>query len=60
MTDLGLLSTTEQIELIRKREVTSQELTAHYIDRIERLDHEINAVVTRDFERALSESELAD
>ena len=60
MTDLGLLSTTEQIELIRKREVTSSELTAHYIERIERLDHEINSVVTRDFERALSESELAD
>ena len=60
MTDLGLLSTTKQIELIRNREVTSSELTAHYIERIERLDHEINAVVTRDFERALSESELAD
>ncbi|MDG2113796.1 MAG: amidase family protein, partial [Actinomycetota bacterium] len=38
----------------------SRELTAMAIDRIERLDGEINAVVTRDFDTALSAAEAAD
>ena len=60
MTDIGLRSTVEQADLIRRGEISSRELTSHFIERIERLDAEINAVVTRDFETALAESDAAD
>ena len=60
MTDIGLRSTVEQADLIRRGEISSRELTAHFIERIERLDGEINSVITRDFETALVESDAAD
>ncbi len=60
MTDIGLRSTVEQADLIQRGELSSRELTEHFIERIERLDGEINSVVTRDFETALAESDAAD
>ena len=60
MTEIGLLSTLEQTELVRSGELSSRELTEHFIERIERLDPEINAVVTRDFEVALEQADVAD
>jgi len=47
-------------ELIRHRDVSSIELTRMYIERIERFDGDINAVVVRRFERALEEAAAAD
>lgn len=43
---------TAQAELIRRREVSAAELTAASIDRIERLDPSLNAVVTPLFDEA--------
>ena len=60
MTDIGLRSTIEQADLIQRGEISSRELTAHFIERIERLDGEINSVVTRDFETALDQADAAD
>lgn len=60
MNEIGLLSTLEQADLIRRGDLSSRELTEHFIDRIERLDGDINAVVTRDFEVALEASDVAD
>ena len=60
MTDVALLSTVEQAGLIRRGEISSRELTEHFIERIERLDGEINSVITRDFETATAESDAAD
>ena len=60
MNEIGLLSTLEQADLIRRGDLSSRELTEHFIDRIERLDGDINAVVTRDFEVALQASDVAD
>ena len=60
MTEIGLLSTVEQIALVRSGDLSSRELTEHFIERIERLDPEINAVVTRDFEVALKQADVAD
>ena len=60
MTDIGLRSTVEQADLIQRGELSSRELTEHFIERIERLDGEINSVITRDFETALAESDVAD
>ncbi len=45
---------------LRAGDIGSVELTRYYIDRIERYDKAINAVVVRDFERALQAAEAAD
>ena len=45
---------------IRSRDISSKELTQSFIDRIERHDTDINAVVVRTFEDALRNAELAD
>ena len=60
MGDIALMSAVEQISLIRRGEISSQELTEHCIARIESRDGEINAVVTRDFETALTNAKAAD
>ena len=60
MKDVALLSTVEQVDLISRSEISSRELTEHCIDRIQRRDGEINAVVTRDFETALINADAAD
>jgi amidase len=58
--DVALLSTVEQVDLISRSEISSRELTEHCIDRIQRRDGEINAVVTRDFETAMINADAAD
>ena len=45
---------------IRGKEISSRELTELYIGRIEKRDPGINAVVVRDFERALEAADRAD
>ncbi|WP_079248335.1 amidase [Lysobacter antibioticus] len=45
---------------IRRKEISSFELTRHYIERIETFDKALNAVVVRDFERALEAAKRAD
>jgi amidase len=50
--DPTFLSATQLAELVRSRKIGALELLDHYIDRVERLDPRINAVVVRDFERA--------
>src|SRR5215472_11050114 len=46
--------------LLRGREVSAREVVAAHIDRIERVDPAVNAVVTRCFERALAAAAAAD
>jgi len=60
MSEIAYLSSVELAALIRRKEISSLELTQHYIDRIERLDGEINAVIVRDFEAALVAAGAAD
>ena len=50
--DLAYRGATEQVAALRRRDVSSAELVAHAIARIEALDQRVNAVVVRDFERA--------
>ncbi|MCF3960166.1 amidase [Streptomyces fuscigenes] len=50
----------EQAELLDRRQVSALELVEAAISRIERLDVEINAVVVRDFDRALVAARAAD
>jgi amidase len=44
--ELAFLTATEQADLVRRGEVTSAELVDLYLERIERLDPELNAFVT--------------
>lgn len=50
------LDATATAELVRSGQVTSRELVEDAIERIEALDRDLNAVVHRRFERALSEA----
>ncbi len=50
----------ELARLIRTKEVSALELTQLFIERIERLDGDVNAVVVRRFERAVEEAKAAD
>ena len=60
MSQLAFLSAVELARKIREKEISSLELTDHFINRIEKLDESINAVVVRDFDRALAAASKAD
>ena len=57
---LAFRPATELAELLRRKELSSVELTRHYIERIERHDGALNAVVVRRFAQALEEAAVAD
>ncbi len=60
--EIGDLDATAQAELVRRGQLTPLELVEIAIERIERVDPEINAVIHRHFERAREETrgELPD
>lgn len=58
--ELAFSSATDLAQLIRRKQISSLELTRYYIERIERLDKALNAVVVRDFDRALEAAKSAD
>ena len=58
--DLARTTASKLAVQLRKKEVSSLELTEAHIARIEALDGAINAVVVRDFDRARSDARAAD
>lgn len=60
MSDLSLRGACELAALIRKREISSRELTDHYLSRIDELNPKLNAVVTLDSDRARKRAGEAD
>ena len=50
----------EIIETLRKKEISAKELTKSYIEVIEKTDEKLNSFVTRSFESALKDAEVAD
>src|SRR5262245_52078615 len=48
MPDIATLPAHKLADALRRRELSSRELLDHYLDRIERLDPALNAVVTLD------------
>jgi amidase len=58
--ELAFLPATEQARLIRTREVSSVELVELYLDRIGRLEPELNSFVTVRAEGAIADSRAAD
>jgi amidase len=60
MAELAFRSATDLAAALRRREIGSRELLDVYLDRVERLDRRLNAVVTLDAERARDEAAAAD
>ena len=58
--DTAFMSAVQLAEKLRSKQVGSEELTRFFISRIEQYDPAINAVVVRDFERALAAAKAAD
>ena len=58
--ELAFAGLTRQAELVRAGEVTSRELVELYLERIGRLDSQLNAFLTVDADRALAEADQAD
>jgi Asp-tRNA(Asn)/Glu-tRNA(Gln) amidotransferase A subunit family amidase len=60
MDKINNLSATQLLQLIDKGEVSSRQVTQHFIDKIKQHDPSINAVVVPLFEQALKEADYAD
>jgi amidase len=58
--ELGFESATELVRMLKSGHIGSEELTEYFVDRIERHDVALNAVVVRDFDRALEAARAAD
>ena len=58
--DVAFAPVTSLSEWLRRKEVSSTELTKLYLDRIERLDPKLHAVITLTTERALQKAAAAD
>ncbi len=58
--ELCFAPATRLVSLLRTREVSSTELVAAFFERIETLNHRVNAIVTLVEERALEEAEESD
>ena len=60
MSDIAFCTANELAADIRAKRLSSVELTEHYIERIEKHDGTLNAVVVRDFDRAREAAADAD
>ncbi len=60
MFELHHLSAVEQLDWLRRGEVTSRELTEHYLARIERLDPELGAFAVVDADGALLRADAVE
>lgn len=60
MSDLHELTAAEQSQALQRREISSRELTEHYLDRIARLDAELGAFVIVEPDLALEAAAEAD
>ncbi len=60
MDDLAFYTVVELASLIKDRKITSVELTEFFLDRIEKFDDQLEAVVTVTRERALEQAEKMD
>ncbi|NKB32787.1 MAG: amidase [Pseudomonadales bacterium] len=58
--ELGFMTAIELSNLLSAREISSVELTQYFIARIENYDDSLNAVVVRDFDRAMEAARESD
>jgi aspartyl-tRNA(Asn)/glutamyl-tRNA(Gln) amidotransferase subunit A len=57
---LSALTISEALKKLQKKEISSEELTRSCIERIEAVDGTLNAVVHKNFDRALEEAKKFD
>src|SRR5689334_3371544 len=60
MENLHRKSAVELLQLIASKQISSRETTQYFIDRIERVNPKINAVVLKFYDEALKKAEAAD
>ncbi|MCP3990995.1 MAG: amidase, partial [Actinomycetia bacterium] len=60
MVDLGLRSAVDLATAIKAKDLSAVELLDHYLDRVDRLNPSINALVTFDLDRARARATAAD
>lgn len=60
MTQLHKLSVDAIVKGLTNKDFSSVEITSHLLSRIEKLDGQINSFITKDFDNALKQAELAD
>jgi len=60
MTELAFRSATALAHLVRRREIGCRELLEHFLERVERYNPELNAIVVLDPDRARKRAEEAD
>jgi amidase len=58
--ELGFMPAVQLAARLRAKDIGSEELARYFISRIEKYDQKLNAVVVRDFERALDAAKKAD
>ncbi|MFJ2767694.1 amidase [Streptomyces sp. NPDC087300] len=58
--DICLLDATELVRLVRRREVSVREVVVAHLERIERVNPVVNAIVTLDAEGAIAAASAAD
>ena len=58
--ELTALNITQAADMLAKKEISSAELTQAYIDRIERMEPEVNALVTTCADEALEAAKRVD
>ena len=58
--DLHKLSLSKQLDGLKKGDFTSTELTSHYLNRISKLDGQLNSFITVTEDQALSQAKAAD
>ncbi|MEM7254749.1 MAG: amidase family protein, partial [Pseudomonadota bacterium] len=59
-TEFAFLSAHRLAELIKSKEVGCEELLTHYLDRVERHNPALNAIIVLDAERAIGQAKAAD
>jgi amidase len=60
MDDLAFRGAAELVESIRNHKISSRELLDHYLARVEKLNPQLNAIVTLDTDRARKRADAAD
>jgi amidase len=60
MGDLAFQSATTLLAALKSGEISSSELLEHFISRVEAINPKVNAVVVRDYERAMARAKALD
>ena len=60
MSEIHYRSATELLSLLDRREIGARELLDHFLDRVERHNPALNAIIWRDVQRARAEADASD